>query len=72
MPVRARLPLRGILGWIVLERPIGRAFEILELAGAQRPEKGEQPKRAEQKRAGMSQASAVMISVRRQAAPRSA
>jgi len=35
---------------LVLQRPIGRAFQILELAGPQGPEEGHKPKSAKQKR----------------------
>ena len=35
---------------LVLERPIGRALQILELAGAQGPEEGHKPKTAKKQR----------------------
>lgn len=44
--MRAGAILRGI----VLERPIGRALEILELARTERPQKGEQSKAPKKKR----------------------
>jgi hypothetical protein len=54
---------------IVLERAIGGAFEVLELAGAQRPEKGGEPEAVEQE-CRTSQASAVMALPSPRAAPR--
>ena len=39
-----------LLGRIVLERTVGGAFEVLELAGAERPEKRGKPQPAEEQR----------------------
>ncbi len=45
-----RLGRHGRVGWIVLQRPVGGALEILELTRVQRPEKGRKPKATEQER----------------------
>jgi len=44
--VRVLFRFRGL----VLQRPIGRALQILELAGTQGPEKGHKPNSAEEQR----------------------